>query len=287
MTFFDKDIETAPRELIEARQRERLRELLAHAYAKNPFYRRKYAAAGFGDLESVLEATRSADAFRHIPLATKAELTADQAAHPPHGSNLACSPADFIRQHQTSGTTGTPLKVWETRQSWDWMTRLWSFQFHALDVTPNDIVFMAFNFGQGLGLWNALDAGMHMGVLTITGGGLSSLQRVESITANRATVLICTPSYALRLAETAETSGVDLKRSAVRAIVTAGEPGASIPGTRTRIEEALGRPVVRLAGRDRSRAHRHGLPELRCPCRRERVLPGNAGSPHAATGGAG
>ena len=145
-----------------------------------------------------------------------------------------------MRQHQTSGTTGTPLKVWETRESWDWMTRLWLRQFHALDVTAKDTVFMAFNFGQGLGLWNALDAGMQLGALTITGGGLSSLQRVESIVQNRATVLICTPSYALRLAETAQANGIDVTNSAVRTIVTAGEPGASIPGTRARIEEAWG-----------------------------------------------
>jgi len=160
-------------------------------------------------------------------------------SHPPYGTNLATSPEHFVRQHQTSGTTGTPLKVWETRESWDWMTRLWLRQFRALDVTPKDTVFMAFNFGQGLGLWNALDAGMESGALTITGGGLSSLQRVESIVQNRATILICTPSYALRLAETAQANGIDVRNSAVRTIVTAGEPGASIPGTRARIEESF------------------------------------------------
>jgi phenylacetate-CoA ligase len=99
---------------------------------------------------------------------------------------------------------------------------------------------MAFNFGLGLGLWNALDAGMQTGALTITGGGLSSLQRVESIVKNQATVLICTPSYTLRLAEAADANGIDVARSAVRTIVTAGEPGASIAGTRARIEAAWG-----------------------------------------------
>jgi phenylacetate-CoA ligase len=188
----------------------------------------------------VTDAARSAESFRQLAVTTKAELLADQAAHPPYGTNLATAPEHFVRQHQTSGTTGEPLKVWETRESWDWMTRLWLFQFHALDVTPEDTVFMAFNFGRGLGLWNALDAGMQIGALTITGGGLSSLQRVESIVANRATIVIGTPSYALRLAETADAHRIDLRTSAVRAIITAGEPGASIPSTRTRIEGAWG-----------------------------------------------
>lgn len=189
--------------------------------------------------EALLDAARSAESFRELPVTTKAELLADQASHPPYGTNLATAPEDFVRQHQTSGTTGTPLKVWETRESWDWMTRLWLRQFHALDVTAKDTVFMAFNFGQGLGLWNALDAGMQLGALTITGGGLSSLQRVESIVQNRATILICTPSYALRLAETAQANGIDVTNSAVSTIITAGEPGASIPGTRARIEESF------------------------------------------------
>jgi phenylacetate-CoA ligase len=240
MAFFEKEIETAAREAIEAHQLDRLRKLLAHTCTNNPFYRAKYAAAGFGSLEAVLDAVRSVESFRELPVTTKAELLADQASHPPYGTNLSGSPIDFVRQHQTSGTTGTPLKVWETRESWDWMTRLWLFQFHALDITSKDTVFMAFNFGQGLGLWNALDAGMHVGALTITGGGLSSLQRVESIVTNRATIVISTPSYALRLAETAEANGLDIKGSGMRAIVTAGEPGASIPATRARIEDAWG-----------------------------------------------
>jgi len=226
--------------VILSRQLARLRELLAFTFTSNGFYRSKYLAAGFTSVDAVVEAASSAASFRGLPVTTKAELLADQAAHPPYGSNLAVSPDRFVRQHQTSGTTGEPLKVWETRESWDWMTRLWLFQFHALDVTAADTVFMAFNFGRGLGLWNALDAGMHIGALTITGGGLSSLQRVESIVANRATVVICTPSYALRLGETAEASGIDLRSSAVRALITAGEPGASIPSTRTRIEDAWG-----------------------------------------------
>lgn len=233
-------IDTAPREAIASWQRERLRNLLEHSYANNPFYRAKYVAAGFKSVEAVLDAARSAESFRDLPVTTKAEFLADQAAHPPYGTNLATTPEHFVRQHQTSGTTGTPLKVWETRESWDWMTGLWLRQFHALNITSRDTVFMAFNFGLGLGLWNALDAGMQIGALTITGGGLSSLQRVESIVRNQATVLISTPSYALRLAETADANAIDIAHCAVQAIVTAGEPGASIPATRSRIEEAWG-----------------------------------------------
>ena len=240
MGFYAREFETATRAALEAHQFARLRELLEHIWTHNLFYRKKYAAAGIGSLDDLLHIARSAESVRGLPVTTKPELLVDQAAHPPFGTNMTCSPLQLVRQHQTSGTTGRPLKVWETRESWDWMTRLWLGQFRALDVTPADTVFMAFNFGHGLGLWNALDAGMELGALTLTGGGLSSLQRVESITSNRATVLVSTPSYALRLAEVADENRIDIRSSAVRLIVVAGEPGASIPGTRARIEDRWG-----------------------------------------------
>jgi phenylacetate-CoA ligase len=238
--FYVRGIETSPRGALQAHQVGQLRRLLAHTYANNVFYRKKYAAAGFTSCGDVVNAAGSTPSFRELPLTTKAELLEDQAAYPPYGSNLACFPVEFVRQHQTSGTTGTPLKVWETRQSWHWMTRLWLFQFHALNITPSDVVFMAFNFSHGLGLWNVLDAGMQVGALTLTGGGLSSLQRVEAITSNGATVLVCTPSYALRLASVAAEHRIDIRESAVRMIVAAGEPGASLPAVRARIEDLWG-----------------------------------------------
>ena len=229
----------APRALMErptAHQLVRIRRLLEHTYVNNPFYRTKYRAAGIHSLAALREALRTADGFRCLPLTTKGELLDDQAAHPPYGTNLAASPRDFVRQHRTSGTTGRPLKVWDTRASWRWMTGLWLQQLRALDISATDTVFMAFNFGPSLGFWNSLDAAMQIGALTLSGGGLTSVQRVEAIVDNRATVLIGTPSYALRLAETAAEHGIDPATSQVRAIIAAGEPGASIPSIRDRIE---------------------------------------------------
>ncbi|OFW22187.1 MAG: hypothetical protein A3H97_04830 [Acidobacteria bacterium RIFCSPLOWO2_02_FULL_65_29] len=240
MGFFARGIETAPRAAIETHQFARLRSLLERSSLDNPFYRTKFRAAGLGSLQDVIEIARSPDRFRQLPTSGKQELLDDQAAHPPHGTNVLSPSPPFVRQHQTSGTTGTPLKVWETRQSWEWMTTLWLYQLLALDITPVDTIFMAFNFGHSLGLWNVLDAGMQLGALTLTGGGLTSLQRVDSIVHNRATVLVCTPSYALRLAEVAADNRIDIRRSAVGTIIVGGEPGASVAGTRDRIERLWG-----------------------------------------------
>ena len=79
-----------------------------------------------------------------------------------------------------------------------------------------------------------------IGALAIPGGGLSSEQRLQAILDNRITVLVCTPTYALHLAELARQNHLDIAHSAVRVAIHAGEPGASIPSTRSRIEEAWG-----------------------------------------------
>jgi phenylacetate-CoA ligase len=236
MSYSEDQSETGSRSALEAHQFARLRRLLEHTYRHNPFYRTRFAAAGFHSVRDLLAAASSPEAFRRLPTTTKQELLKDQASNPPYGTNVSLPPVDFVRQHQTSGTTGTPLKVWDTRPSWDWLTAQWLRQYRALDITPDDTIFMAFNFGRSLGFWNALDAGMHLGALVLTGGGLSSIERLESVMNNRATVLICTPTYALRLAEVAAENGIDLRQMHVHSIIAAGEPGGSIPGTRARIE---------------------------------------------------
>jgi phenylacetate-CoA ligase len=107
-------------------------------------------------------------------------------------------------------------------------------------VSEEDRVFFAFGFGPFVGFWSAYDALRAVGALSIPGGSMSSEQRLHAIIENSATVLVCTPTYALHLAEVAAHSGIDIAHSQVRVTIHAGEPGASIPSTRQRIEEAWG-----------------------------------------------
>ena len=81
-----------------------------------------------------------------------------------------------------------------------------------------------------------IDAAVRLGALCLPAGGLSSLARLRLLADHRATVVLCTPTYALRLAEVAREHGLDLAAVGVRALVVAGEPGGSIPATRGRIE---------------------------------------------------
>ena len=230
-------------ELVESQLR-RLRDMLVPVLRDNGFYREKLTDAGLSGAGDV----RTLDDYRRLPFTTKAELSADQDAHPPYGSNLTYRLRDYVRVHQTSGTTGRPLRWLDTRQSWDWFAGCWRRVFDGAGVTPDDRLFFAFSFGPFIGFWTAHEAARLIGALAVTGGSMSSVQRLQAMDEHRATVLICTPTYALHLAEVAETEGIDIANSSIRATIHAGEPGAGLPATRRRIEDAWGARCYDHAG---------------------------------------
>lgn len=220
------------RAALAAGQLAQLRLLLAALARGNEFYRARLGAAG---LERDCPGL---DEFRaRCPFTTKPELTADQAAHPPFGTNLTFPLDRYTRFSQTSATSGAALTWLDTPTSWSWMLNNWSRVYRAAGVGRGDRVYFAFSFGPFLGFWTAFESAARLGCLCIPGGGLSSSARARAVIAGGADVLCCTPTYALRLAEVAGAEGIDLRSSRVRAIIVAGEPGGSIPATRARIEE--------------------------------------------------
>jgi phenylacetate-CoA ligase len=166
----------------------------------------------------------------------KQELIDDQAAHPPYGTNLTFPLESYTRFCQTSGTSGHPLRWLDTTESWNWMLGNWDRVYQAAGITAQDHIFFAFSFGPFLGFWTAFEATTRMGALAIPGGGMRTSVRLRTILETRATVLCCTPTYAIRLAEAAAEEHVDLHASNIRRIVVAGEPGGSIAATRAHIE---------------------------------------------------
>ena len=219
------------RQVIVHRQIEALQNLLRTILPANRFYAAKFAEAGAPSKVSLLGHFHD-----RFPFTTKAELVADQAANPPYGTNLSFPLERYTRCHQTSGTTGSPLHWLDTPESWDGMVADWQAILRAAKLTAADTVFFAFSFGPFIGFWLAFEAAARLGCRPIPGGGMSSAARLRAILDHRASVLCCTPTYALHLAEVAATEGINLGNSAVRTIVVAGEPGGSIPSTRTRLE---------------------------------------------------
>src|SRR5207247_10907475 len=98
-----------------------------------------------------------------VPFTTKAELVADQHAHPPYGTNLTFPLECYTRCHATSGTTGQPLRWLDTPQSWDWMIASWLEVFRAAGIGKGDRVFFAFSFGPFLGFGLAFEPAFALG----------------------------------------------------------------------------------------------------------------------------
>lgn len=229
--FLDPGKETLARAGLESYQRTRLQEMLNLVLRDNVFYREKLVTARW---------TPMANDLQKLPFTTKAELQADAARNPPYGSNLTFPPDKYVRLHQTSGTQGRPLVVLDTAESWQAWHRCWAVIYRAAGLVPGDRVYVAFSFGLFAGFWAAFESGPDLGYRVIAGGGQSSRERLHNILEHRATVLLCTPSYALHLAEVAREDGMDLASGPVRITILAGEAGASIPATKSRIEKSWG-----------------------------------------------
>lgn len=217
------------RATIEASQLAQLQKLLRTIIPANSLYARKFSGAGLSaDLKSL-------DDFRErVPFTTKEELAADQRDHPPFGTNFTFPFERYTRCHQTSGTAGAPLRWFDDPESWRWMVGNWKQVFEAAGVTSADRVLFAFSFGPFIGFWLAFEAAAEIGCICLPGGGMSSAARLRLMMDCGATVVCCTPSYALRLAEVAGQE--NLRISGVRVLMVAGEPGGSVAATRQQLQ---------------------------------------------------
>ncbi len=211
---------------IESAQLESLRALLSTILPANRFYRQKLG------VDYCVE--RLDDFSAHAPFTLKSELVADQQAYPPYGSNLSSDLTAYTRFNQTSGTSGAPMRWLDTNESWSALLDCWNEVFSTANVRLAERIFFAFSFGPFLGFWTAFESATRRGNLCIPGGGLSTDGRLRAIWDNAASVVCCTPTYAIRLGEVVQANG--LHGSPVRTIIVAGEPGGSIPGVRARIE---------------------------------------------------
>jgi len=242
--MFDPTLETLPAERLRALQLRKLQALAGELLAHNTFIRRKWSAAGLRGASDL----RTWDDFSRLPLTLKSEFVADQAEHPPFGRNLTYPPERYVRLHQTSGSSGPPIRWLDTQESWEWWARCWGFVLRGAGITPVDRVFFPFSFGLFIGFWAGFEGARALGAMVLPGGGQDSPTRLAWMEKLAATALVCTPSYALHLLEVAREHGVDPAKLPVRVTVHAGEPGAGIPAVRARIEEGWGARAYDHAG---------------------------------------
>lgn len=236
--YWDERLETLSSEERDALVLEKIQKTMAWAYERSPFYRKHWSTAGIepGDIRTLID-------FARVPTITKADLRADQAENPPFGSYLCVDVADVKRIHGTSGTSGRPTAFAWTRRDMDAIAEdhariMWSF-----GLRPNDCVFVGSILSLYVGSWGALMGAERLGASVFPfGAGVKgqTQQALSWIDQMQPTAFYGTPSYALRLAETARTIGFDPRKLGFRIMFFSGEPGAGIPATKNLIQETFG-----------------------------------------------
>jgi phenylacetate-CoA ligase len=238
--YWDEARETRDPTERAAAARERLRAQLDYCYERVPFYRRLWDAHGVRP-----DQVRTWDDFtKRIPVVTKKMLVDDQAEHPPFGSYLGVEPEEILRIHGSTGTSGTPTLYGVGKADWERAAEVFAMTQWAMGVRPNQIVQFAFPFSLFFGGWGVLYGAERIGAAAFPIGFADTKRHVELMYRLGSAVLEATPSYLLHMAEVAREMGFDPARSPLRHAIVGGEPGGSIPPTRSRLIETWGLETV-------------------------------------------
>ena len=234
-----REIESWDRVHLKNYQLKRLNQVLQAILPLNRFYQSKLRASNLP--------ITSMDDLQQLPFTLKEELL-DPENEAGFAANLTFPIDHYCRFHRTSGTRGRPLIVLDTANDWDWWMETWQYVLDSAALNSNDRVVMAFSFGPFIGFWSAFDAAVERGAMIAPTGSLSTIARIELIRSIEASIIFCTPSYALHMAEVAQQNKIDLTSSSVKKIIVAGEPGGSITSIRQRIESSWNAKVVDHSG---------------------------------------
>jgi len=244
--YWNPYLETLPREKLEKLQLKKFQRIFKWAYEHSKFHRALYDKIGLEPQD-----IKTLDDVKLVPRVEKSMMRDVQRKDPfPYGDAL-CVPLDEVTAfRQTSGTTGQPVYQADSWRDWDWWSECWATLLWAQGYRPHDRVFLPFGYNIFVAFWAAHYASEKIGCETVPGGVLDTQSRILKMAEIRATAMMATPTYVLGMADVARTKmGIDpAKELGIRKITCAGEPGALVPGTKKKIEEAWGAKVFDHAG---------------------------------------
>ena len=243
--YWNPLLETLPREKLRKLQFNKFKKIFQWAYERSKFHRALYDKASITPQD-----IRTFDDIAKVPKVEKSMMRDIQRKDPfPYGDAL-CVPLDDVSEfRQTSGTTGQPVYQPDTWQDWEWWAECWSFILWSQGYRPSDRVFLPFGYNIFVAFWAGHYAAEKLGCEVVPGGILDTKARILKIQELQATALMATPTYILSMADTAKQKmGIDPTQLSVRRITCAGEPGASIPTTKKRMEDAWNAKVFDHAG---------------------------------------
>jgi len=243
--YWNPFMETLPEDEIRSLQLKKFRRIFQWAYDHSRFHRNLYEKAGIRP-----EDIRSLDDIRHVPTVEKSMMRDIQRKDPfPYGDAL-CVPLEEVTEfRQTSGTTGQPVYQPDTWVDWEWWSECWAYILWAQGYRPSDRVFIPFGYNVFVAFWAGHYAAEKIGCEVVPGGVLDTKARILKIQELKPTAMMATPTYVLAMADTARNKmGIEPSTLGIQKITCAGEPGASIPSTKRRMEEAWGARVYDHAG---------------------------------------
>jgi phenylacetate-CoA ligase len=234
--YWNEEFETLPREAIEALQLKRLQHAVERVYATVPFYREAFQKAGVTP-----DKIKSLSDLQRLPFTLKQDMRDNY----PYG--LFAVPMErIVRIHASSGTTGKPTVVGYTRRDIEIWSELMARSFGAAGVGRGDVIHNAYGYGLFTGGLGAHYGAEKLGAAVIPMSGGNSKKQIMIMQDFGSTVLTCTPSYSLYLAEVAAEQGVDIKSFPLRVGIMGAEPWSE--SIRAEIEDKLNIKAIDIYG---------------------------------------
>ena len=243
MTMHAAAIETAPWADQAHGDDATYRSQISYLFQNSAFYRDRLRDAGFSTPEDL----GGLDAIAALPFTEKDDLRATRDEAHPIGTHLAAPMSSIVRVYSTSGTTGTPSYIPLTQSDLEDWIEISQRSYSASGVLAGERMVSTYNAGPFVA-GVTLDAFARLGLCHIPVGAGNTERLMAAVQLLKPTVLGCTPSYALYLAEWAAKRGIDTETSSVTKILVAGEPGGGEPAMRTRLQEAWGARVTEAMG---------------------------------------
>lgn len=226
--YFQPEIETAPREKIVALQNERLIATVRRVYEKVPFYREKMQRAGVHP-----DDIRSIEDLHKLPFSYKQDLRDTY----PYGL-FAVPLKEVVRLHASSGTTGKQIVVGYTRKDLEIWSDCCARALCAAGCTDEDIVHVSYGYGLFTGGLGADGGATRLGATTVPVSSGNTQRQITILRDFGSTILCCTPSYALHIAQTLYDSGYTKEDISLKAGLFGAEPWTE--EMRRQLEEMLG-----------------------------------------------
>ena len=234
--MWNAEIEMMPRPQLEKLQLERLQATVRRVYERVPFYRQQFDAVGVkpDDIRGLPDLAR-------LPFTRKSDLREGY----PYG--LFAAPLDqVVRLHASSGTTGKPTVVGYTRRDIDMWAEVCARAFGCANGQPGQVFHNAYGYGLftgGLGMHYGAEK---MGLVVVPVSGGNTDRQILLIQDFKPTIIACTPSYALTLAEAMRARGMDPRGTSLRVGILGAEPWTD--AMREEIEDSLGIDAIDIYG---------------------------------------